>query len=417
MLRVKSNGELPVVKLKSEFCAAGRSNCVQKILSFLILNKCYFVVARSSGLVQLYERQKTKTPTIALKLVKEWKNSTVAPNDPVVAVGCFRNQFMYTCSNAGKLVIRDLINDDADDSVKTYLIDAPVSCMLVSTCDHNMRVLVAAGGRNNELKLYDLDFAAPSRTYYNRMCTVGFLRSNHLVRLSSAQPDYRNTLRRSYVQRFSSYTDCSRVSPVMTAASTDEYPYGTLLLMANWILSTAFLSRRLRRMVCSGTQFGDLLIYDATEPFCSEQAKVVLHLSQFPINLLYVFPGGRLLLYTDTVSKVGVIDVETFEVLSFYDYLKIGPSVSSRVYASPNCLENGAHFDPFYLLASTVNGDLVIYRLLEHNHSELKLAVHECGVVPNFELTDADAYQALEDVFGDKSENVSMKRRRFEQRI
>lgn len=405
--------------MKSEFCAGGWSNCVRKILSFSILNKCYFVVARSCGLVQLYERQKSKPTTISFKLVKEWKNSTAGPGDQVVAVGCFRNQYMYTCSNDGKLVIRDLINDDADDSVKTYIIDGPVSCLLVNTGDDNMRILVAAGGRNNELKLYDLDFASLLRTYYNGVCTVGFLRASGPIRLSSLAPDYRNALRRTHIQHFSAFCESSRVSPVMVAASTGGGSSFLPELLANWILTTTFLTRHLRLKICAGTQFGDLMMYNAEEPFVSRQPETVLHLSQFPINTLQVFHGGKYLLYTDTMSKVGVIDIETNEVVAFYDYLKIGPTVSSRVYTSKfprvNWKDDSSKFDPVYVLASTVNGDLVIYRLLENGCSERKLSIHDAGIIPSFELADSDAYEALELVFGEESKvsHAELKRPKY----
>lgn len=398
------------MKLKNEFCPGGRGNYVQKILSFAILNKVYFVVARSAGLVQLYEKAVRKPPAspnaIFFKLVKEWKNSTAGPRDPVVAIGSFRNQYMYTCSSEGKLVIRDLINDDADDSVKSYLIDGPVSCVEIKTMA-NLRILVAAGGRNNELKMYDLNFG-PSDGFstMDQIYSVGVSRPmSAMIRVTNVAPDDRMALRRNTFAHHirSSFSDTRRLVPVFSS-SLQECVYSAIpqQSLSNWILSVCFIGEH--RRLCAGTQFGKLMVYDINEP-CDQPLKV-LNLSQFPVKTLHVFSKGRYLLYADTMSKVGVVDVETMEVVNFYDFLKIGPTVTSRVYTSPDSMSKVSKdsklskFLPVYIVATTIDGTMVIYRLCDSNESELKLCVHHAGVVPNLDILDQDAYSALESAFG-----------------
>lgn len=414
-----ASGDRPDVKVKNEFCGDGRHNYVQRIFSFTILNKCYFVVTRSAGLVQLYEKQKSAPRAIAYKLVKEWKNSAVSLMDPVVAVGCFRNQYMYTCSNDGKLVIRDLINDDADDSVKTYLIDGPVSSVRIQALNDNMRVLVAAGGQENELKMYDLDIGLSMASNLNRLYSVGVSRPmSTMIRLANVLPDQQTSLRRSVFQTFSSYSEWRRLVPVFVSAPTDGDT--DTEVSGNWILSVCFIFNG-SQMLCAGTQFGDLLIFNATEPYEREHPVRRLSLSQFPINTLHLIAQGRYLLYTDTMSKVGIIDVYTFEIVNFYDYLKIGPTVASKVYDCPDpeskLLKTTtlSKFRPIYLVATTINENLVVYKLHDNNKSELKLCISHAGIIPDLDIMEVDAYNVLEEVFGEMHEvqsGVRVKRRK-----
>lgn len=411
VLRVKSNG-YPVVKLKSEVCPGGRGNYVQQIHTFAILAKCYFVVTRSAGLVQLYEQQKAAAKSVAYKLIKEWKNSTVSARDPVVAVGSFRNQYMYTCLNEGKLVIRDLINDDADDSVKTYLIDGPVLSVHVQPLAENMRILVAAGGQDNAVKIYDLDFGLSMASNLSRLYSVGVSRPNMttMVRLANVLPDLRLALRRNLFQNFTTYLEWRRLVPVYVAANiaADDHASGT------WVLSVCFVASK----VCAGTQFGDFMVYNAEQPYDHEEPEHTVHLLQFPINTLHVFANGRYILYTDTMSKAGVLDVCTFEVVNFYDYLKIGPTVASKVYtcheAVSKLLKGGSvsRFDPVYLVSSTIDGNVLVYKLHDNNTSELKLWVSNAGIVPDLDVMELDAYSVLEGVFGMHDVQFPAKRRR-----
>lgn len=403
------------MKLKNDFSAGGRANYVQQILCFKVLNKVYFVVARSAGLVQLYEKVTRKPPasslTISYKLVKEWKNSTAGPRDPVVAVGSFCNQYMYTCSREGKLVIRDLINDDADNSVKAYIIDGPVLCVNVQTTTCNMRIIVAAGGCHNVLKFYDLDFGSTDAysSSLERIYSVGISRSMaNMIRLSNIPTDHRLGLQRNtHVHHIrTSFADSRRLVPTFSSLADSIYSALQLESLTNWVLSLCFVGDQDSRKLCAGTQFGDLMVYDATAPFENHKPLHVLHLSQFSLNTLNVFNRGRYLVYSDTMSKVGVIDVETMKVVNFFDFLKIGPTVASRVYTAPDTgkVSKGSklsRFSPFYVVASTVDGTIVVYRLCDSNESELRLFVHQAGVVPSLDVLDADAYSALEEVFGD----------------
>lgn len=255
MLRIRRCGDHIAIKLKNEFCVSSRTNCVQKIFSFSVLNNSFFAIARS-GLVQLYERQKAPCATISYKLVREWKNSTVSAKDRVICIGSFRNQYMFTCSNEGKFVIRDLINDDADESVKVYLLEGPVSCVDVAVTTDNMRILIAAGGRDNDLKLYDLDFGFSLPTNINRLYSVEIPSPNinNMVRFANEITEM-PPLRRTLFQYFTTFSDWKRLTPVFVMSpALDKSPLVPAVF--NWILSVCFVEHAEKRIVCAGTQYG-----------------------------------------------------------------------------------------------------------------------------------------------------------------
>lgn len=396
--------------MKGEFGLGGRSNYIQKILTFAILNKRYFAVARSAGLVQLYEKMARPGAKMAwcYKLVKEWKNSTIGPRDPVVALGAFRNQYMYTCSSEGKLVIRDLINDDADDSVKLYVIDGPVSCLEIRSVPQSMRILVAAGGKKNSLKLYDLDLSTLADFISNleRIYFADYARLESFSLGLVSTPPFHRLLARSPFQIRSSFVDVQRLPPVSDSSATDST--GVLKNCMCWVLSVCVYGDTASKQVYVGTQFGDVMAFEANEPFEFDLLpSSSLRLSQFAIHALHVFNRGRFLLYADAMSKIGVLDTRTMKVVNFYDHLRIGPTLASRVYTTPDHLvklptnSKVSKFKPIYVVATTIDGALVIYKLMDGNDNRLCLHLRQAGVVPNFDILDPDPYAALEEAFAD----------------
>lgn len=406
MLRIKRGGSGITIKLKSEYCIGPRANCVHKIFSFSVLNNSFFAIARN-GLVQLYERQKAPQTTLAYKLVREWKNSTVSPRDRVICIGSFRNQYMFTCSNEGKFVIRDLINDDADESVKVYLLEGPISCIDVAVTNDSMRVIIGAGGKDNDVKLYDLDFG-PNQLYSAEGPSPNL---SSVVRFAN---DTIPPLRRSQFLYFTAFSDWKRLTPVVVMSSAK---LSCLNSAFHWILSVCFVEHKGKRVICAGTQYGMMLVYEAERPY-SQVEKTSFRLSQFPINVLRVFSNGRYLLYSDTMSKVGVIDVELMKVVNFYDYLKFGPNMTCRIFTSStavgrvSCNTGVSRFMPIYVVATTIDGNILVYKLHDTNEKELKLFINQAGVVPDLEILEADSYTALEAVFVASDTACGQKKRR-----
>lgn len=395
MLRVRLGQTRPSIKVKYEFKADEKENYVEEILSFSILNKSYFVVSRHKGLLQMYEKQKQGSDLHSYKLVKEWKNSTIGTKDRVVAVGCFRNQFMYTCSSEGKLVIRDLINDDADDSVKCYLIDLPVHCVQVQSLAQYGRVLIAAGGRNNELKLYDLDYSHATVT-----CLRGLCASTATSGVVQLEP---RSIRRAPFSFFHIFNDIMRLTPLFIALDLESGAcpafLASLLNLVSTVLFLGQMSSLGESKICAGTQFGDLLVFvpslDSSEPIR------VLKLSRFPINSLHLL-GDHKLLYTDLMSKIGIIDTRTWTLETLHDYLRIGPTVAIKIYSKVGSPK-------IYVLATTILGTLVIYRLQSSYVCELKLSINGVGIIPAFDILDDCPFDALEEAFS----TASVKKRKL----
>lgn len=421
MVRIRRGGDKLSIKLQNDFGASSLTQSVQKIFCFTILNHSFFAIART-GLVQLFERQKASELTLAYKLVREWKNSTASRKDRIVTIGSFRNQYMYTCSNEGKLVIRDLINDDADESVKVYLLEGPISCVAVAATTCTTRVLIGAGGRSNDLKLYDLDFGAALPSNASRLFSVEIPGAsiNSMVRFANEIAEM-PPLRRTLYQYFSTLSDWKRLTPVFTMSPGPELVRAPSVV--NWILSVCFAEHAGHRIVFAGTQYGGLVVYGAERPFSHKNERQSFQLSQFPISMLHVFSHGRYVVYVDAMSKVGVIDVASMAVVNFYDYLRLGPSMACRVCTAPTPAgkvprhSTVARFLPFYVLATTIDGNIVIYRLHDTNEREIKLFMNQAGVIPDLEILEADSYSALEAVFEPMSGRCGPRKRRKDGRL
>lgn len=422
VLRVKQGKDRIRVSYKGEFGIGGRSNFVQRIHVFPILNKQYIAVARNAGLVQLYEKMlkpfgSDNSGTCTYKLVKEWKNSTTGPRDPIVGIGAFRNQYMYTCSAEGKLVIRDLINDDADDSVKLFVIDGPLSCISIEAVPRSTHIVVAAGGKGNSLKIYDFDFATSDfKSNFEDFANFG----GHLTRMGlvSSMPEGHSLLRRSALIRHS-FIDVRRLIPVSDSSVSPSLTEGGRC--AYWVLSVTFWRQGSTCKVFAGTQFGDLFIYDVSKPYNFElRPERILQLSQFCINQLQVFNCGQYLFYTDAMSKAGVIDIETLEVVNFFDYLRIGPTLSSQLYTCNDTaskvsrLSQLSRFLPIYLVATTIDGAVVIYKLCDSNDQKLCFHSNLTGVIPHFDFLESDPYKRLDALFGDSDSSETQSPRQAE---
>lgn len=407
VLRVKKCGEGVVAKQKADFCVEGRKDYIQKVLTFTFKHINCMAIARSTGLIQLYEDncpdQNLKKKNFVLS--KEWKKSNNGV-DEIVNLGFFDNRYLYSCLSGGKLVFRDLVNDDADESYKVYMIDGPVSTVFVLSVSRD-RVKVIATGKNNELKVYEVELlhSVPNllalinediQTLSNGLRGTIFLPDHVGARELLWIPNLRSLLRLKLVPKF---TSLSRTEDYIYKASPFE-------VLVSWFVSVCELKQR--SMVACGSQFGNLVFYNISK---DKYPIKVLHLSQFPINTL--MPFGRYLIYTDTMSKVGVIDLDTFEIVNFYDGLEFGPTMSMRVVVSPSVGYVRGRFFPVYLMASTLDGRIVIYELQDNNEVSTKLNVQLDTLVPDLDILDYGShYKRLYELFHE-SRLVPYKKRRM----
>ncbi|CAK7901061.1 hypothetical protein CAAN1_33S00408 [[Candida] anglica] len=432
LLSSQETGGIRVVRItpalrilpRTELCREGKSNYIQKIVSFSYGGKGYLALARRSGLVQLYEREQAPATTpprdvnvtanvtatatataTSYKLYKEWKHSNHSHVDPIVAMGFVCQRYLYSCSGEGKLIFRDLVNDDDDDSYMVLQVQAPVSCVDVKRGRDHDPLSVVCAGKGNGVKVYRVKlrggggggvgrhvgegrsegqgqdcveddddnateggegpgnetmsvpatatapaplafaFAAPGSSFptinpfsifvYPAMATsssgsrsLGYQKQPHLSPSWSSQTAGREPSH-SHAATSASATDATATDATATdataAASSQK---------SNWIVSVCFVQvndhhHHQHSLLLCGTQFGCLLAYAPADP----RPVRAVQLSQFGIVKLQPFEhqGCNYVLFTDCMSKVGVLNVWTFEVVNLWHDIAMG-GISAGVF-------------------------------------------------------------------------------------
>lgn len=363
------------------------------------------MVARALGLVQLYENTISGPGKKSYKLHKEWKNCTMGVHDLVVAVGLVLGRYLYLCLADGKFVVRDLVNDDNDASYKVFLVDGPVQCVCVEMA-RNGRLAIAGGGKNNELKVFEVDLMAHSGS--SKM-------ASHLGQAPSHQLDAQGFSLGLLAVR-SLFLEIKKLLPSFTSTSYyNSYVYkaSSVDIITNWIVLVAHANGHF----VVGTQFGNVSMYASQNELYPVKT---VNLSQFPICNLHPFGNNEYVLYTDLMAKMGVINLQTFRVVNFYiDLREFGPVVDTRIFTSRGGLaRNRAHgdvsrFSPIFVLSTTVENKLLVYKLYDDNRLELKFCLQLDCVMPTVDVLGDDPYASLSAMF-DGPYSVAAKKRRVE---
>jgi len=375
------------------------------MMLFKFQGRLYLVLARKTGLIQLYENTlaENNNRQRSFKLYKEWKHSNMNSQDSIVGIGFVNQQYLYSCSSEGKLVFRDLVNDDADESYRVYLIHKPISCIEIKMASDN-KILAVCSGKNNELKIYEIetniyekadDFAKTLDHFFQIPLSgndislnyepVDFGRPMLQLRRRTTSLNLRSSLNERQIHT---------LMPMWTSSLTrEEYVYHTSPMdsISNWIVSICVMPNDSGIIIC-GTQFGSIIVYNIdhdTAPF------KILSMSQFSITTLKLFNNNKFLLWTDSISKAGVIKLSNFKTTNYYDNLKIGPMSSckaivnnastSRKLNQENIL---SFFDPIYLMCSVVDKRLVIYKLYDDNTYELIFNLQTDTLIPAMNLLE-----------------------------
>lgn len=390
-------------KFKNEFCIEGQGNYIQQMMLFKFQGRLYLVLARKTGLIQLYENTlaENNNRQRSFKLYKEWKHSNMNAQDSIVGIGFVNQQYLYSCSSEGKLVFRDLVNDDADESYRVYLIHKPISCIEIKMASDN-KILAVCSGKNNELKIYEIetnvyekadDFAKTLDHFFQIPLSgndislnyepVDFGRPMLQLRRRTTSLNLRSSLNERQIHT---------LMPMWTSSLTrEEYVYHTSPMdsISNWIVSIFVMPNDSGIIIC-GTQFGSIIVYDIDEDTTPSKA---INLSQFSITTLKLFNNNKFLLWTDSISKAGVIKLSNFKTTNSYDHLKIGPMSSCKAIVNNastsrklNQESTLSYFDPIYLMCSVVDKRLVIYKLYDDNTYELIFNLQTDTLIPAMNL-------------------------------
>ncbi|ODV76912.1 uncharacterized protein CANTADRAFT_57357 [Suhomyces tanzawaensis NRRL Y-17324] len=357
-------------------------------------------------------------------------------HDEIVRLGFLSDQYLYSCSNEGKLVIRDLINDDANESYKVYLLHNPVLDIQLKVSSHNdNRIVIACAGKNSELKMYEVNLESSSDTSEHIWGVAGprgnrdfsviqnsNLRSTIDLNYTSSIPrplrrSYTNLNLRAFITATSSaansYTDrqVNALSPIWTSNTS----YQKFLFLAapsesisNWFVSVCILDD----YIVTGSQFGKVMIYNIFEDTFPIHT---LEVSQFPIRYLAKFGSSNHLIYSDSISKVGILDMNTFKVIKLYDHLEIGPlsylnvvlpNLSTKRRKQRKLSIDGLRFDPVYLICTKIDKSLAMYKLFDDGTSELLLNVDLGTFIPSMALLKANEYEAFNSMFGNVQDDL-----------
>lgn len=332
------------------------------------------MIAHAGGLVRLFSRSKRRTlgdkRIHRYKLLREYRNTLSSARDELVAIGCVK-QYLYTCSYRGRLIFRDLIHDDSEAGTLVHMIAGPVSLVKVFEQTISSRLALAAAGPNNHLKLYcihptgrsESELAAHFR--FPTKCVEIDNISGATREPNSSQPRATNNNISSsqdpIPRRVLANPACKPLTlhHFWTAPQCDhQHSYHGSFSHCMYCWQASFCMHG-AKIVC-GTQFGQLIMYDFSSPTKREQLQV----SRFPIIIAGRLSHEHLFVYSDGISKVGVVAFETFQEVCTFTDLNLGPATDIKVVRGPQVLPRSEpKFASFYVVASRHDGHIVQYIL------------------------------------------------------
>jgi hypothetical protein len=297
---------------------------------------------------QIPRRSKPVSTKSRYQLLKEWKNSGIGENDEIIAIGFIDNRYLYSCSIQGKLIIRDLVNDDANQSYKVYFVANPISAIEISLVDDHF--VFAISGYNNNLKWYRVN----SQNELRCLTLANLLKSTSL-------------------------------SPLWTVQ------HGDFIILIKFV----------RDLIFCGTKFGKLLVYNKH----THEKVFSQRLSQFQLDLfVFADANGEYVVYCDSVSKIGIINSETFDVVLTFSKLKLGPVSDIQFFWN-------SISDPIYVVVTTLDRHLRIIRLQNHTSDMIVELPKMNSIIPSFCILSNYQYHMFDKVFGSGSFQHPPKRR------
>lgn len=276
------------------FGAEGRISYVQKIItckldsgkeyvciadSFDISLTSQITVARKGGVVQMYDLN-------SLQLEREWKGHCKEVNDPIIGLE-FLNDHLYTCSAMGRVIVRDLLDEDSEFSYWYTKIREPVSAFRIHP---NQPDIVASGGKDKDLEVVQLmsPQASDSR--------LGMVRANWFMQMIHNEDVGHQRLRTKWQAK----------------RNPNEFEFRPQV----WVSDIQFLDTsrptHLGWRLAASTRYGEINIYETAS---SKRPVLSVMVSDYPLVNLWFGGNERELLYTNTQNGVGVFDSVTGKVV------------------------------------------------------------------------------------------------------
>ncbi|EER32968.1 conserved hypothetical protein [Candida tropicalis MYA-3404] len=408
----KKSNDMLHVDIKGELChGSSRNNYISKILTFQYHNVSHLAILRKSGSIQLY----TKNPSLSYyNLFKDWKNNlTDITGDGIIALDILDNQYLYSCSREGKLIIRDVINDDADEGYRVYMVGNNIGKVDLKLDRFKNTISVAICGKNCELKVYEIDLSLDVKDDYSEghgsdLSYVGITRNRILQRSFTTlnlnpqrlSVSYRNHERRSSVSSLGHFWKST------TNLESYIYNVNDFECISQWMSAVQFIDGG-DNIIC-GSQMGELILYDPLEDTLPIFTSRV---SQFPIKTLKQMDEDHII-FSDSVSKIGIFQIRTKEIVLEYQGLEFGPFLDFQ-YILPNIPKrkisgSKLSFEEIYIMATTVDKRVMVYKLLDNGSHELLLDVKLFdGLIPSICLLNSvSEYYQFRTVFGELDHNT-----------
>lgn len=392
--------------------------------------KLYLAFARSQGLLQLFEdKSDTHKPGKSFKLYKEWKHASFSNFDTIIALEFVNNRYLFTASSEGKLVFRDLLNDDHKDSHKVYVVHESILCVKIRPMSDNIFIITTAG-RNAEVKFYKINIAPQStkedfpeslmQFFKSTSQDQHFAPSNYLENTSDVQGLRLRRFSNSILRTTLFDRQVENLVPFWSASSTrSEYLYYTSPsnIVTNWTVSIVISNSDPKKVIC-GTQFGRILFYNTQR---STARQGVLNVSQFPIKCVELFSDDRLLLFCDALSNVGIMKMSNKKITNLYKNLNIGTVMYCQIITKPrmssyakrmNDHDDIATFDPIYVLVTTMELKFAIYRLHDDGKVDKIITIRSNLILTEFILLSLeDQYSQLNRaIASEEEEDISLQK-------
>lgn len=257
-------------------------------------------------------------------MIKEWRNGVLNHMDKIILVGVIDRQYLYSCSIEGIFIIRDLVNDDEDESSKQFKLQAPISCIRVALEKRQLKVVI--GSKNYGLK------------YYEILLDKQYLFDDKLPNINT-----------SYVVTLNQLRSLLKNQGEKNREKLTAKWEASVFFETYWLTAIEFW----KHLIICGTQFGFILIYDR----CQVTPVKIIKNTSAPINNLKVV--GNNLIYTDMMSQVGVFDMRTMEQTNWFD-CKFGIVEFNKIFISQ-------HTFKIIVIASTSDGRIKMVKVLPNN--------------------------------------------------
>ena len=249
-------------------------------------------MARKGGIIQMYD-------TNTLQLHREWRGASKTPTDAIVGLEFAHNR-LYSCSAQGRLVVRNLKDNDGEFNYWHSSIKEPISAFRVHPLQQDV---IATGGKDKDLEVMEL--------YNNHadMRNFGETRSHWILQaLQADDSPIHQRVRTKWYAKTARYKIGSNRYHYSNDTNGDVYidPAGQYPI---WISGIQFLNlkqpQRLGWRIATTTRYGYINIYETS---ISRLCVFSVLASNYPLVNLWFGGNEHELIYTDSQYGVGVFD-------------------------------------------------------------------------------------------------------------